>query len=381
MSEAEVALLGHLIGDGCTLPRHTIQYTTKDRDVAELVASLATEIFGDSVRPRINSERSWFQVYLPSARRLTRGVRNPIAQWLDEMGVFGLRSWEKRVPEKVFAQPPHLIATFLRHLWATDGCLHASSGKHYPVIRYDSSSEELVRDVQSLLLRLSINARRFPVSMGAKGRTNHRLDVQGRDEAIRFLTAVSALGGRKRRQRPEILFWFEGRARNTNRDVVPKEAWRSIVVPAMQAGVTTRSRQERIDTHYYGSILYKRGLGRERALAVADAVDSPELAQLATSDIYWDEVASIEPAGEEEVYDLTVDGLHNFVADDIVAHNSIEQDADLVMFVYRDEYYNEESDQQGLAEIILSKHRNGPTGVEKLSFLKRYAKFADLAAG
>jgi replicative DNA helicase len=50
------------------------------------------------------------------------------------------------------------------------------------------------------------------------------------------------------------------------------------------------------------------------------------------------------------------------------------------MFVYRDEYYNEETDQQGLAEIILAKHRNGPTGTERLSFLKRYAKFADLAA-
>jgi replicative DNA helicase len=50
------------------------------------------------------------------------------------------------------------------------------------------------------------------------------------------------------------------------------------------------------------------------------------------------------------------------------------------MFVYRDEYYNEESDQQGLAEIILSKHRNGPTGTEKLAFLRRYAKFTDLQA-
>ncbi len=58
----------------------------------------------------------------------------------------------------------------------------------------------------------------------------------------------------------------------------------------------------------------------------------------------------------------------------------IEQDADLVAFIYRDEYYNEESDQQGLAEVILSKHRNGPTDSMKLSFLKRYAKFADLAA-
>jgi replicative DNA helicase len=175
--------------------------------------------------------------------------------------------------------------------------------------------------------------------------------------------------------------WFDGRAYNTNRDIVPKEAWRSIAVPAMQqAGVTSRALQERIDTHYCGSTLYKRGLGRERALAVADAVNSDELAYLATSDVYWDQITSIEPDGEEDVYDLTVEGLHNFVADDIIAHNSIEQDADLVMFVYRDEYYNEESDQQGLAEIILSKHRNGPTGVEKLSFLKRYAKFADLAS-
>jgi replicative DNA helicase len=68
------------------------------------------------------------------------------------------------------------------------------------------------------------------------------------------------------------------------------------------------------------------------------------------------------------------------ILSDLRESGSIEQDADLVMFVYRDEYYNEESDQQGLAEVILSKHRNGPTGIEKLSFLKRYAKFADLAA-
>ena len=51
-----------------------------------------------------------------------------------------------------------------------------------------------------------------------------------------------------------------------------------------------------------------------------------------------------------------------------------------MMFIYRDEYYNgEESDQQGLAELHLAKHRNGPTDVVKLSFLRRFAKFADLA--
>ena len=68
------------------------------------------------------------------------------------------------------------------------------------------------------------------------------------------------------------------------------------------------------------------------------------------------------------------------ILSDLRESGSIEQDADLVAFVYRDEYYNDESDQQGLAEVILAKHRNGPTDSVKLSFLKRYAKFSDLAA-
>jgi replicative DNA helicase len=68
------------------------------------------------------------------------------------------------------------------------------------------------------------------------------------------------------------------------------------------------------------------------------------------------------------------------ILSDLRESGSIEQDADIVGFVYRDEYYNEESDQQGLAELIVAKHRNGPTDTVKLSFLKRYAKFADLAA-
>jgi replicative DNA helicase len=163
--------------------------------------------------------------------------------------------------------------------------------------------------------------------------------------------------------------------RNTNRDVVPREAWQTLVAPAMATvGMSPWMMQKQIGAGYYGN------MGRQRALRVADAVDSEILRRLATSDIYWDEISSIEPAGEEDVYDLTVSDLSNFVAGSICVHNSIEQDADLVAFIYRDEYYNEESDQQGLAEVILAKHRNGPTDAVKLSFLKRYAKFADLAA-
>jgi replicative DNA helicase len=167
---------------------------------------------------------------------------------------------------------------------------------------------------------------------------------------------------------------------NTNRDVIPRQAWHTLVTPALTAGnVTTRRLQAELGTAYCGSTLYRSNLGRARALKVSEIVRSESFRQLATSDVYWDEITSIEPDGIEEVYDLTVDDLHNFVAEDIVVHNSLEQDADLVMFIYRDDYYNDESDQQGIAEVNLAKHRNGPTDTVKLSFLKRYAKFSDLA--
>src|SRR5665811_1284542 len=118
MSEDELALLGHLIGDGCTLPRHAIQYTSNERKLATLVADLSTRVFGRAVRPRVNDERRWFQVYLAAADRLTWGKRNPVAAWLDDLGVFGLRSHEKYLPGPVFTQPNWALATFLRHLWA-----------------------------------------------------------------------------------------------------------------------------------------------------------------------------------------------------------------------------------------------------------------------
>src|SRR5437867_8630620 len=68
------------------------------------------------------------------------------------------------------------------------------------------------------------------------------------------------------------------------------------------------------------------------------------------------------------------------ILSDLRESGSLEQDADIVVFIYRDEYYEAESDQQGLAEVHIAKHRNGPTDTVKLSFLRRYAKFADLAA-
>ncbi|GAC1301162.1 MAG: hypothetical protein NVSMB27_41490 [Ktedonobacteraceae bacterium] len=94
--------------------------------------------------------------------------------------------------------------------------------------------------------------------------------------------------------------------------------------------------------------------------------------------MYWDEIISIELDGEAEAYDLTVEGDHNFIAGDIVVHNSIEQDSDIVMFIYRDDVYNPESERKNIADIIVAKHRNGPVGEISLYFQASQTRFRDL---
>ena len=66
---------------------------------------------------------------------------------------------------------------------------------------------------------------------------------------------------------------------------------------------------------------------------------------------------------------------------DLRESGSIEQDADVVMFIYRDDVYNLDSPDRGTAEILVSKHRNGPTGMVRLAFLDHYTKFANMARG
>ena len=89
-------------------------------------------------------------------------------------------------------------------------------------------------------------------------------------------------------------------------------------------------------------------------------LDSAELELYAVNDVLWDEVVAVEPDGVEEVFDATVAGGHNFVANGIAVHNSIEQDADMVILLHREEAYERESPRAGEADLIVAKHRNGP---------------------
>lgn len=378
MTDEELALLGHLIGNGCVLPRHAIQYTTPDPALGQIVMALALQVFGGAVKPRLVTEKTYYQVYLPSSRRLTHGKRNPVSEWFTRLGVCGLRSYEKHVPDAVFAQPEVQIGVFLRHLWATDGSIRALAN-HHPSVFYASSSERLSRDVQTLLLRLGMNAVILQVRQGAKGRPQHVVEVSGASDLRLFAEKIGGIGAVREEGIAGILQYLDAHVANTNRDVISAEVWHSLILPAIDRSAMSRYEFQRtIGKTYSGPGLYRQNVSRQRLQRIADVLESPQIAELAQSDVYWDRVLSIEPDGEEQVFDLTVPRNANFVANNIIAHNSIEQDADVVMFIYREEMYNPASQRQGEADIIVAKQREGPTGTITLYFRKEITQFTEM---
>jgi replicative DNA helicase len=166
---------------------------------------------------------------------------------------------------------------------------------------------------------------------------------------------------------------------NPNADVLPRSVWDEIRLHMVDQRVTTGQLARDLGISYAGSSLYRSAPSHERLRRITEVIRDRRLESLAQSDVCWDEVVEIAPDAYEEVFDATVPGTHNFVADGMIAHNSIEQDADLVMFLYRDEVYNRDSEARGEAELIVAKHRNGPTDTVKLAFMNQYTKFASLA--
>jgi len=370
MADDELILLGHLIGDGCTLARHAIQYTTVDCENVEAVTSAARH-FG--VTARMKRERSWMQVYLPSPTPLMHGKHHPISQWLRGLGVWDLRSWQKRIPAPLFSLPPEQIALFLRHLWATDGSVASA-------VYYATSSRQLADGVADLLLRLAIQTR-VRVVRASRGRTQYQVEVSGVENERRFAELVGVHGTRGHQLIEKMSAKATMKA-NTNVDSVPPEVWNHVRHKALpDAGMTARELAAELEMSYCGSALYKSGVSRARLEKVANATGDEWLSDLAHSDVLWDRLVEIEPLGEIEVFDATVEPHHNFVANGLVAHNSLEQDADVVMFLYRDEVYNRDSPDKASAELIIAKHRSGPTGVARLVWRGQYTKFGNAARG
>ncbi len=320
--EHHVILLAHLIGDGSFVRRQPLRYASTDEANLQAVSEAAATFGITAVRDDHEAARCT-SLRLPAPFQLTHGKRNPIAVWLDKLGLFGLRSYEKFVPDEIFGLSRAQVALFLRHLWATDGCIRYPSDSDRRVqIYYATTSRRLADDVTRLLLRIGVLAR-IAVARKPGYRDCYHVSVTGLDNQRTFLSDVGCHGA--------------------------------------------------------------RGAAGTRALeaphGLTAVLEDSDLHLLATNDVFWDGIRSIESIGEQPVYDATVLGTHNFVANGINLHNSLEQDADMVMLIHRPDAWERDDPRAGEADLILAKHRNGPTTTVTVAHQLHYSRFNDMAQG
>jgi len=336
--------------------RHlTHVFATGTREVLRL--RLAS---GRSVRATANHPFLTYEGWRPLVE-LAPGVRLAVprhvpapelqAAWSDEQVLEHARRTadvghqQPELARAVSALPKRQIRMFVRLLWQERGSLGLEDPCGPAVLR---AGEELLREVSLLLLRFGISARLWPGG-GA-------LAVVEPDDRRRLLSEIAVAVPH------EAPFCPLARG---NADSVPQHVWQH---------VRQRTRSA-LDERQPVSAAVRA----EPLAALAGVLDDAGLALEETNDVRWDEVVEITPDGVEQVFDATVVGTHNFVADGIAVHNSIEQDADMVVLLHREDAYEKESPRAGEADFIVAKHRNGPTQTITVAFQGHYSRFVDMS--
>jgi len=375
LPDPEIILLAHLIGDGSFLKNQQVRYASRDEANLAAVAEAATHFGVAAVRDDYEVARC-ATLRLPAPYQTTHGRRGPIAEWLDNLGLFDLRSHEKFIPTEFFSLPRRQLALFLRHIWATDGSVTVSKSGLVRVY-YGSTSERLVRDLQSLLLRFGIRARLRAVG-NSYGRPQWTLDVYGVDEQQRFLTEIGVSGERSA-EVERALARLQSMTAKGRFDTIPVDVWKHVRQAMDDRCMGLALLQARIGTASSGDLNPLISPSRNRMRRIAQVLEDAELDTIATNDVYWDTIKSVDSIGEQPVFDATVLASHNFIANGVNLHNSIEQDSDVVILLHREDAYERESPRAGEADFIVAKHRNGPTATVTVAFQGHYSRFVDMA--
>ncbi|MCY7366438.1 MAG: replicative DNA helicase [Frankiaceae bacterium] len=323
--------------------RHlTHVFSTGRKPVFELRLASGKRITATADHPFLTYDgwRPLGELAVGSRLAVPRHVPAPdlLAVWSDEQvvehaqRVAALGEQDGRSAATVAHLPKRQLRIFLRNLWQQRG--HLAEGG--PALL---AGPELLREVSRLLLR-------FGISVELQG--EHSLRIVQPADRKRFLTEIAVarttetcFGHSSASADPAV--WQQVERVLSARELVPSGA---AALPKV------------------AEVLCARGLDLE-----------------ATNDVLWDEVVAIEPLGEQEVFDATVLGTHNFVADGIAVHNSIEQDADMVILLHREDAYEKESPRAGEADFIVAKHRNGPTATITVAFQGHYSRFVDMNPG
>lgn len=245
---------------------------------------------------------------------------NSVTLWLKELGLWMKDAQAKTVPAIVFKLQRSLLALFLNRLFATDGWATVlASGQAQ--LGYATVSQRLAQQLQHLLLRFGIIAtlKYRSVKYGETRRSAWQLDITDALSIQTFIAEIGIFG--KEAALAKVQAALEQKKYQTNRDLIPISVWQQLNAARQQE--PWQSLAIRAGIKGYTNIhVGKRASTRERLAVLATALDSEPLYNLATSQVYWDEIVAIEAMGNQQVYDLTIPVTHNFVANDICVHNT-----------------------------------------------------------
>jgi deoxycytidine triphosphate deaminase len=305
----EASLLGLMISEGqCHIPGHSPTYTTADPALVKLLkASVADSGMGTVT---FNGRYGYRLV-----NRQGRGgvpEHNRAHLWLKKYRL-NIGAGEKFIPQSVFTAPENSVRLFLQSLFSGDGSVCHSKAAVF--LEYYSKSRRLIEDVHHLLLRFGIFSL-IREKTTAIGTLACKIQITDKDQIRLFAEKVGFTPGSVKQQKLDLEVLPMIRAqprRRSNFDTLPQEAWRMVGMAARVGGVTLRA----LDIHPYSMRSMPFSAARQVALATGDLYVSPLI-----DGPVWDVVESIEPAGEEEVFDISVPTLHNFMANGLIVHNS-----------------------------------------------------------
>src|SRR5687767_3781853 len=285
-----IVLAGLLAEGNLCHPSTFYFYTSDARHCDDFVR--AVEQFPNT-RAMLTRHREYFSVHV---RRSVPSGRIGAVVWARNLGVWGPGAHDKYLPAEVFELRAADVAFLLARLWDGDGSV--SSAGH---VSYDTVSRELADGIQHLLLRLGIVSRVYERTHECRGRrvASYVVTVTGHDNLECFSRKIARHFVDNARRSGARALARGGRGRGAC-DIMPVGARSVIKCERVHRGVTWP----------------------EREAATTRCFDSPELMRRATSDVCWDRVIAVEPVGGRETYDLEIEGDHNFLANDLVVHNS-----------------------------------------------------------
>ena len=331
--EYQVIVLGHLLGNGNLGYTHSVYYYTQDDSSLQDYCQ-AIEQFDN-----VSCSISWNKAHFVYAKRLKRTQELGVVTWAKPLGLLGKKARAKEIPAEVFSLNNQQIALLLGRMWTANGHLgHYIQDNYYFDPRYPTVSKRLAQQIQHLLLRLGIVSRVQRVKFHHTTKHDdgyYQVDILTLEHLVRFAQIVGA---------HLVIPEQQAICRGVYQLVYPANAENYDIVPLAIKKIVRQAKDETNMTwpkfhaetgmaqweFYPADKRGKRGIRREVITKLADYFDNDALWRYAKSDIYWDEVVAIEYVGEKQTYDLTIADTHNFIANNILVHNSHAADYGMV---------------------------------------------------